>query len=258
MSVIEVATLASGSTGNMTYIRVNDTRIAVDAGISCKAIKNALEGIGTSPSELDAIFVTHEHSDHIKGLPVLTKKYPVSVHAAGMTAEYVCCADGCLCAHPPVYEVRVGCVTVRSFITPHDSLCSVGYIITPDGDEESSIGVATDMGFVPGEIEEQLRACRYVVLESNHDPELLRTGPYPDHLKYRIASRTGHLSNADCAQCVVRLATGGVKGIILAHLSEENNRPELALIESKTALERAGIDGVTLKVAAKNDVIRLV
>lgn len=239
----------------MTYVRIGDVRIGIDAGISCRAIKVGLESIGVRPEELDGIFITHEHSDHIKGLSVLTKRYRIPIHAAGDTAEYIECADGCLVRHTPCYTVKIGEVSVTSFTTPHDSVCSVGYIIS---DGETSIGVATDMGYIPDEIETKLSECTYVVLESNHDPKLLRNGSYPQVLKARIASRSGHLSNADCAACAARLAKAKVRGMILAHLSEENNRPELALIEAKTALERAGVTDLVLKVAAKNEATRLV
>ncbi len=252
----EVVSLGSGSSGNMTYIRVGDVRLLIDAGISNRAAERAMAEIGVDPNTIDAIFVTHEHTDHVKGLPVFTKKHPTKVHAAGITADFVECADGCLVKHPPLYSEVVGCVTVSSFVTPHDSRCSVGYIISSN-DDDTKVGFATDLGHVSGETEELLAECEYVVLESNHDPNLLRYGPYPHYLKQRIASNTGHLSNADCASCVTRLAGRGVKGIMLAHLSEENNRPELALIESSTALERSGKSDLVLRVAARCVPVRL-
>jgi len=258
---IDIVSLGSGSSGNMTFIRVGDTRIAIDAGISCRAIERGLGTIGENPDDLSGIFITHEHSDHIKGLPVFTKKHRIPIHAAGATADFVACAEGLLTPHSPLYTVEVGEVTVTSFVTPHDSICSVGYIIEKNDDTADKplrIGFATDLGHISGETEELLKTCRYVVLESNHDPKMLRNGSYPAYLKDRIASRSGHLSNRDCAQCVARLAEAGVKGILLAHLSEENNRPELAMIESSDALDRVGMHGsVTLRVAARNEVTRL-
>nr|MBQ4318741.1 MBL fold metallo-hydrolase [Clostridia bacterium] len=262
MDNIEIVSLASGSSGNMTYIRVGSTRITIDAGISCRAIERALDSIGVSPTQLDAVFITHEHSDHIKGLPVFTKKHALPIHAAALTADNISCAGDCLVKHDPLYTVDIGEISVSSFITPHDSLCSVGYIITAnnitDGDAPLKIGFATDLGYVSGEVEELLRECKYVVLESNHDRKMLETGPYPEYLKQRIIAPTGHLSNADCASCIQRLVSGNVRGIMLAHLSEENNRPELALIEATDALDRASKYGtVTLKVAAKSEATRL-
>ena len=112
MENIEIVTLASGSSGNMTYIRVGNTRITIDAGISCRAIEKGLDSIGVSPSQLDAVFVTHEHSDHIRGLPVFTKKHPMPVHAAGQTAEHTVCTGDCLVAHSPLYSEDIGEITI--------------------------------------------------------------------------------------------------------------------------------------------------
>ncbi len=137
---------------------------------------------------------------------------------------------------------------MRSFLTPHDSACSVGYILTcPD----CTIGIATDLGCVSPETRRLLGACDYVVLESNHDRRMLKNGPYPAYLIERIASPTGHLSNEDCAACVVELAAMRMKSVLLAHLSEQNNTPELALIATRTALDRAGCSHIPVTIAAR-------
>ena len=142
---------------------------------------------------------------------------------------------------------QVGELQVRSFRTPHDSRMSVGYRIEFfDGEQKRAIGFATDIGYISDEIRENLRGCEAVVLESNHDLDMLMTGPYPRDLKMRVASKRGHLSNRECADFAIELAESGTRGILLAHLSKENNEPTLALEESERAL---GGLGVCMRVA---------
>ena len=142
-----------------------------------------------------------------------------------------------LVAHPPIFSLEIGNITLSSFPTSHDSADSVGYrICLRDGERCVLLGYATDLGVVTPAVEQALTGCEGVVLESNHDEEMLMTGPYPYYLKKRIASRHGHLSNHDCAVFATRLAANGMKRLLLAHLSETNNLPELALNESRAAL----------------------
>ena len=250
----ELLSLGSGSCGNMFLVRCGNTRIAVDDGISCRAAERGMTEAGHNPSSLDAILITHEHSDHIAGLPIFTKKHPLPVHAAGQSADAIRCAEGCLVRHDPLYTAVIGDISVRSFLTPHDSACSVGYILTcPD----CTIGIATDLGCVSPEMQRLLGACDYVVLESNHDLRMLEHGPYPPYLIGRIESPTGHLSNDDCAGCVVELAAARTKSVLLAHLSEQNNTPELALIATRTALDRAGFSRFPVTIAARSGNTRM-
>ena len=232
-------TLYSGSGGNAAYIESGDTAILIDAGKNAKRLCAALSDIGSSISNINAIFITHDHADHTSALETLTKKHDIPIHITEKSAEIF---EGerfsrlreRLVTHPPLFEVRVGDFLVRSFVTPHDSKMSVGYRIElSDG---TSLGVATDLGYVSDSVSEALMGCRAVMLESNHDTEMLASGPYPAFLKQRILSRRGHLSNPDSALFASRLASSGTKSFLLAHLSAENNTPSLALDEFLSAV----------------------
>ncbi|MBE6555436.1 MAG: MBL fold metallo-hydrolase [Ruminococcaceae bacterium] len=234
--------LYSGSTGNAALLTCEGTALLIDAGRSARALTAALQEAGTEPDTVSAILLTHEHRDHTSALAVFLKHHPVPVHTTAASAERLIAELGegmgeHLVIHPPVFALTVGPFTVTSFPTLHDSAGSVGYRISCKG---RSIGYATDLGGITPAVEEGLFGCEAVVLECNHDEEMLKTGPYPYFLKKRIASRHGHLSNTDCAAFCTRLATCGMKRLLLAHLSETNNLPELALSEVRAAL--AGCD----------------
>ena len=238
MSEYNVCTLFSGSSGNCVYISGKRAKILIDAGKNAKAVCAALEHVGVSPHDIDAIFITHEHSDHISALRVLTNKYGIPIHAVDGCAE---CIAECLgtksdfvTGHPPVYSVEIGDLTVSSFRTSHDSCCAVGYKITTE--DGRAFGVATDTGIITRGTGNALTGCEAVVLECNHDPDMLKDGPYPYYLKTRIASRFGHLSNGDCARFAAYLAEHGTTHFILAHLSKENNTPRLALEAVREAI----------------------
>lgn len=231
-------TLYSGSGGNCAYIETDTTAILVDAGKSARKLCAALTEIGSSISKIDAIFITHDHADHTSALETLTKKHKIPIHITERSAcifsgeRFSCVRENIVC-HPPLFEVTVGDVTVRSFATSHDSLMSVGYRFDTRG---ISLGIATDLGYVTEPVRKGLSGCSAVILESNHDTEMLRTGPYPRFLKERILSKRGHLSNVDSAAFAAELASGGTKSFILAHLSAENNTPTTALDEFLSAV----------------------
>lgn len=236
-------TLFSGSGGNCIFVRRGDTRILIDMGKSARAVERALAEIGEDPASISAIFITHEHCDHTRGLDVFTKKRPIPIH---ITEPSAMAARGCDLARSLFvthnahgFEETVGDLRIRAFEIPHDSAANVGYIISPADVPEAEaerVGVATDIGFVTDTIKNSLCGCRYVILESNHDPFMLRTGPYPAQLKRRIASRGGHLSNEECAVLAAQLADAGTCRFLLAHLSKENNEPRLACSAVGSAL----------------------
>lgn len=242
MTECRIVALYSGSGGNSVYIRVADTAILIDAGKSAKRLCTALKEIGSDIGMIRAIFVTHDHADHTSALEVLSKKNNIPIHITEESAKIfdrfsVCEARKNLVRHTPIYTVEVGDITVSSFMTPHDSLMSVGYRIEFfDGEKKRAFGVATDIGYVTEDIKEGLYGCEAVVIESNHDVEMLKCGPYPQELKKRILSNRGHLSNKDSAELCAYLASGGTKAFLLAHLSEENNEPTLALEETERAI----------------------
>ena len=254
--------LYSGSTGNASLLTVGDTAVLIDAGRSARVLCTALHNAGVDPNALSAVFLTHEHNDHTSALEIFLKHHPVPVHAAGASADRLLSRPGdrlhaALVAHPPLFSHTVGAFSFRSFCTSHDSAESVGYRITYTDPADGSvhlIGYATDLGVVAPSVEDGLSGCEAIVLECNHDPDMLMTGPYPADLKRRIASRRGHLSNPECAAFATRLAACGMKRLLLAHLSETNNLPDLAFGEVQAAL--ADTD-VQIAVASPDAVVEL-
>lgn len=249
-------TLFSGSSGNCHYIRSETTEILIDAGVSARSIENSLHEIGSGTRNIAAIFVTHEHSDHVRGLEVISKKFATPVHMTELSAKNLikdenAALNSTLITHPPIYKVKVGDITVSSFVTPHDSACCVGYRVEfPLGDAIHKIGIATDIGHVESDLIDALYGVDECIIESNHDVSMLMTGPYPYMLKRRILSPQGHLSNDDCSKLMSILAQSGTHAFMLAHLSKENNYPPTAELTAKTAL--AAYPNIRIAVAAPN------
>jgi phosphoribosyl 1,2-cyclic phosphodiesterase len=261
MNGYRIISLYSGSTGNAFLIITPKARLLIDAGKNAKALTRALDEIGCPMETINAIFITHDHHDHTSALPVLLKRHPLPVHVVEASAQVIArnapqYLTDCLRRHLPLFCETVGDVTVRSFITPHDSEFSVGYRleITDEEGTVHAIGYATDLGYVTEDVKNALTGCESVVLESNHDRDMLITGPYPYHLKERILSRYGHLSNDDCAALVGELSQGNLRHLMLAHLSEHNNEPTLAYNETLMALGREDID---LCVAAPDRIVEM-
>lgn len=242
-----LVTLYSGSDGNCTLVCSANTSILIDAGKSARTLCAKLTEVGSDISRISAIFITHEHSDHISALETLSKKYHIPIHMTEGSAKKLdripdAAVHSCLIRHDTLFCVQVGDITVTSFRTPHDSMMSVGYRIRFEADGVPHLfGVATDIGHVSDSVRDGLLGCEAVVLESNHDEQMLMDGPYPYDLKLRIRSKRGHLSNYDSAQFAAMLARGGTQGIILAHLSRENNDPSLAFDEAYSAVSDAGV-----------------
>lgn len=258
---MKICTLYSGSAGNSIFISAGGANILIDAGKNARKLCEALAEIGCPPDGIDAIFITHEHSDHISALEVFLKKHPIPVHVSEISAKKLLARDlpqisDNLVIHPPVFTEKVGGLEISSFITPHDSMGSVGYRLRfCEGDRCREIGIATDIGFVSEAVLCGLDGCESLVVESNHDVDMLKCGSYPYDLKKRILSNRGHLSNADCALLVSRLCRNGAKNILLAHLSEENNEPEIAYDEVASAIADPAVN---LAVADPAAVTKLV
>ena len=249
---MQITTLASGSTGNCALIREGETRILIDAGISCKRIKEGLRQEGLEPQDLDGVLITHEHSDHVSGLRVLEKHYQLPVFAT-LPVIHALEAMGADCIIP-FHEIETGTVfsvndvLVRAFHVPHDAADCVGYRFTG----EHVLGYATDTGCITEEIIEGLSGADIALIEANHDIQMLRTGGYPYYLKKRILSGHGHLCNEDCARALIALHDRGVRNVILGHLSQENNSPELAQVTIDSALKAAGISDMNIMVANRD------
>lgn len=258
-SSLSVWSLASGSKANCTLIRTGNTSILVDFGLSCRATEKALSEAGVSISSLSGVFITHEHSDHISGLSTFFKKYDVPVHMTepsylayirGKGFEY----RSRVTVHPIDFIFRAGDLTVQSMAVPHDSAACVAYRITSDAGEAA--GICTDTGAPSERLLDFFSGCSDVITECNHDRIMLRCGIYPDELKRRILSDTGHTSNDDCAAFTVALARRGVKNVLLAHISPENNTPELALYTVSEALKAADCRLDTLACAPRDSLYR--
>lgn len=239
-----VYSLASGSRANCTLVSDGQTHILIDLGVSVRYLTSSLKEIGISPESISALFITHEHSDHVAGLKTFVKKYNTPIHIT--EPSYLAFIRGGgfemrdrLTVHESLaFTEKVGALTVKSCRVPHDSAACVAYKITGEG---LSLGICTDIGKPSDALFEFFSDCRDVITEANHDEIMLKCGIYPDSLKYRILSDCGHTSNDCCADFVVRLARAGVKNVLLSHISPENNTPELALFCVKEALKRAGV-----------------
>lgn len=253
---MKFCSLLSSSSGNCTYLSSSKTGVLVDIGASCKAIVQSLTELGQHPEEVGAIFITHEHTDHIKGAGVFARKYGTPIYATCATWKQMEKSIGeipenCIRVLDTNSFVSVGDIVVQPFSIPHDAVDPVGYSFYIDNQK---ITTATDIGHISAELEANLRGSNAVLLESNHDVAMLKGGPYPYPLKQRILSDYGHLSNENCAKLAVLLAQSGTKRFLLGHLSAENNRPDLAYQTACNYFEQAGAHvgyDVQLSVAPK-------
>ena len=258
--------LASGSRGNCAVLSGGGTNILIDAGLSCKETLRRMALAGERPEEISAVVITHEHSDHVGGLAVLARKLGVPVFLTGAThAEYRRWARKTQFKESPQlaeierreefssgHAFTFGGIEVQPFTIPHDAADPVGFVFTMEG---MRIGFCTDLGYMPQNVRAALRGCDGLVIESNHDLEMLRTGPYPWSVKQRVMSRVGHLSNESLAEFFASDYDGGAAFVVLAHLSENNNLPELAQRAAEEALEprRNLIHGNNLMLARQGE-----
>lgn len=237
----------SGSKGNSAIYIKDNTRILIDAGTNTKYITGCLRELGLRPADLTHIAITHAHSDHVAALPVLLKQTDAQLVCTETTWDLLPARKG----EPLLFEVgdhfALGDVPVRTAETPHDCLGSCCFSF---GEGLESLAYCTDMGTVTADIFELMRRCKSVFIESNHDVDMLKNGPYPYHLKQRVLSVRGHLSNKDCASIVSRLVLEGTKRVMLGHLSEVNNLPSIALRENRSALRMLGAEEEVLLGAA--------
>ncbi len=222
---MEFYTLASSSAGNAAIVCHNDTHLLIDAGISCRRITQSLAVLNLTLDDLDGILITHEHIDHVRGLVTLAKKCPAPLYATFGTAAAIQYPEPRLRAFAAGKEFTIKDLHIRSFRTSHDAKESVGYRIESDA---GSLAVLTDTGFVTDEAHDVALGADMLLLESNHDVVMLKNGGYPYYLKQRILSEYGHLSNDAAAEFAIECVRAGTSDILLAHLSDENNSPQLA------------------------------
>jgi len=232
---MKVVVLASGSRGNAVLVRSGKSAIMFDLGISPRKLKFRLQELREDISDLKAIFVSHEHTDHVYGLEHFCRKLLVPVLATQGTLDaFQMPAVPARRAFRAGEDIRIDSLTVQAFRVSHDAAEPVGFVIA---DGHSRVGLATDLGCSNALVQERLRGADLVILESNHDVEMLKRGPYTWPLKQRILGRSGHLSNADCARLLHKIEKSGLKKVVLAHLSENNNDPELAYAESRDMID---------------------
>ena len=241
--MLRYCSLFSGSSGNSTYIGTAAGGLLIDAGVSAKRITTALEQRNIDPATIKAVLLTHEHSDHVAGLRVLCKKYGWPVVASEGTLEALAEQDKInaeqrLFMLPRDTRLDIAGMQITPFETPHDSRECYGYRI--DTEDGRSLAMTTDLGYMPQSVMDAIAGCQLLHIESNHDPEMLRNGPYPYWLIQRIRGEGGHLSNQDCAAVLPQLLKAGATRIVLAHLSEHNNTPNLALECAVNALKGTG------------------
>ncbi len=253
--MLTFTTLASGSTGNAALVSCGDTHILLDAGISARQITAGLHALGVAPHQLSAILLTHEHSDHVSGLRVLTKRAGVPIYATGPTCREWYRSNRCgevgdlFREQEPGAGVRIGALWAQSFPTPHDAACSVGWSIAGEG---GRMVLCTDLGHVTGPVRRAVEGCDLLVCETNHDVDWVRSGPYPYYLKRRILGDFGHLSNEAGAELAAFAVESGTRSVLLAHLSRQNNTPDRAYEVVCRRLRAMGCDperDISLSVA---------
>lgn len=237
MSNFRVAVLASGSKGNATVIQCAHQSFLVDAGISCRQIVSRMHSIGLKPEALEGVFITHEHSDHIKGLETFAKKYPIPIYASCGTLQGVReQADIALSQCREMQKLTFGDVGIDSFAVSHDALEPLGYTFT---EGVHKLAYVTDTGFITDAIKQAVQGAETILLEANHDVQMLKEGTYPYVLKKRILSTKGHLDNMAAGWLLAGM-TPLPQEIFLAHLSQENNSPETALEAVQAVLAKTG------------------
>ncbi len=246
---MRVVNLYSSSSGNCTLIEAGESTFLLDAGGSAKTLTAALNAAGSDISRVTDIFITHEHGDHTHALSALLKKHPCRVHMTEPTANALGIAEGsaldiCLVKHGRSYTYKAGECDVEAFEVPHDSAACVGYRFTYNG---TSVGIVTDIGYVTQTVYDSLCGCEAVMIEANHDREMVRCGAYPAALKARILSGEGHLSNDACAEISGAWARQGTKKLLLAHLSDENNTPSKAIEAVKRSVDAYGVSVLASK-----------
>jgi len=228
--------LASGSKGNTIFVSTPDTAVLVDAGLSGIEIQRRMAAVGRTPDDLKAIIITHEHTDHVKGAGVLSRRFNIPVYVTSDT--FNACKGLGKIDQINFFECGsafdIGSLAVNPFSISHDACDPAGLTFKHQG---KKIGIATDLGIVTNLVRTHLSRVNALYIEANHDPDMLMTGPYPWHLKQRIQSRTGHISNQNARDLVAQICHKDLDHVVLAHLSEENNCPEKAAIEISKNLD---------------------
>jgi phosphoribosyl 1,2-cyclic phosphodiesterase len=232
---VRVCVLASGSRANSALVATQRTRLLIDAGLSRKETYARLAAVGERADGFDAIVVSHEHTDHINGLKALALDLKVPVYIAPATRDAVRWDPNMdsFVQFAPGEKFTIGDIEITPFSIPHDAADPVGFTCEAEG---LKVGVVTDLGYIPEVVKQRVRGCHCLIFESNHDLEMLKVGPYPWYLKQRLLSRHGHLSNRATGQFLTEDFDGAAQVLVLAHMSEVNNHPEIARLSALEAL----------------------
>ncbi len=254
--MLNFCSLYSGSSGNSLFIQTEDTKLLIDAGVSCKKIENALNDINIDPASIDGILVTHEHIDHVQGLGTLSKKFnlPVFVNQETLDAmpkQRDKISEKNIKTFKISEKFSIGDIDIKPFSIPHDAANPCGFNIFKD---DKKISIATDIGHMTNSIIKSLEESLFIMLESNYDPEVLRCSSYPFTLKSRIAGPTGHLPNEMAGKTISYLIKSGLKSAMLGHLSKESNFPELAYqtVIDELISSNNNLDSISLNVASRD------
>jgi phosphoribosyl 1,2-cyclic phosphodiesterase len=231
---MRIASLGSGSKGNATLVNVKDEYYLIDCGFGLKEVESRLASKGVRPEALSGIFVTHEHGDHLKGAPMLANRYKIPVWATHGTSRYFKRDVPTARVINPQTRIQLGSVEIEPITVPHDSAEPCQFIFRHNG---LSFGILTDLGSLTSRIVESYNDCHLLMLECNHDPELLQKGPYPPSLKRRVGGNYGHLSNMQAAELVRRINKTQLQTILVSHISEQNNDTALAIAALEAELE---------------------
>ncbi len=250
--IVKFCVLASGSSGNAALLATENTRILIDAGLSLRELGKRLAAAGEDVERLDAILITHEHTDHVAGLPVMarSRKVRAAIYMTWLTAPAI--DWGTAVPRLETFQAgasfQVGDIEVQSFSVPHDAIDPVGFTFEAEG---IRVGVATDLGYIPESIKYHLRRTDLLLLEANHDLDMLKVGPYPWSVKQRVMSRVGHLSNLGMSDYLMQDFDRTTSNLVLGHLSEQNNHPEIVRTIAQQALEERGL-GARLSIAGQH------
>ena len=248
--IVKVCVLASSSSGNSTLIRTERTCLLVDVGLSKRDILARLAAADETPESLSAILITHEHSDHVCGVVALAKQFNLPIFITPLTARAIAWGEysPALDSFQAGTTFSVGDIEVDSFTIPHDAIDPVGFCFRSQG---IKIGLVTDLGYLTDSIKFHLRGADLLMLESNHDLEMLKVGPYPWSVKQRVMGRKGHLSNDLVSDFIQRDLDSSITTLVLGHLSEHNNHPEIVRNTASRALQKAGRSLFTRLVVAE-------
>ncbi len=252
---LQVCVLASGSSGNSIYVASDKTRVLIDAGLSAKQVAVRLEQIGVVPESINGICVSHEHGDHVAGIRVLQKRHGIPVYANAGTLSGIMRQPKSDEITAKVFQTgspfKIGDITIEPFSVPHDAYEPVGFRLQTD---ETAVGIVTDLGMATALVREKLRGCHAIIVESNHDEDLLQEAPRPWPLKQRIRSRQGHLSNMGAAQLISECATDALEHVFLSHLSSDCNTPDTALRTVASQLRLDGLGHINLEVSCASKI----